>query len=78
MAWKDFEHGGSGWDTTAVGGPGTRDIVGAGARGCSIMGSSEEFFFFIVLVVCSDTYRSFGIPPEYLFLVRKIFPSELS
>lgn len=37
-----------------------RDIVGAEARGCSIMGSSEDFFFFlIVLVVCSDTYRSF-------------------
>lgn len=51
-----------------------RDIIGAGARGCSIMGSSEEFFFFIVLVVFSDTYRSFGIPSEYLFQVRKIFP----
>ena len=55
-----------------------RDIVGVGSRGCSIMGSSEEFFFFIVLMVCSDTYRSFGISSEYPFRVRKIFPSELS
>lgn len=76
LAWKDFEHGGSGWNTAAVGGPGTllgRELVDAPSWGLVRIS-----FFLIVLVVCSDTYRSFGISSEYPFRVRKIFPSELS
>lgn len=70
LAWKDFEHGGSGWNTTAVGGPGT-------LLGWELV-DAPSWVFFIVLVVCSETSRSFGISSEYPFRVRKIFPSELS